>query len=197
MIEYFQHYDQFEGYIFDCDGTLAESMYMHFQAWVHALEKHHTPFEFTWDFFRSMAGMGLHHTIKLVNEKFNTQLDADQLIHDQAVYCDQHIDLLERNHEIVHFAEWVAQHKRRLSVASGGHRVVVERTLHILKIDHLFPIVVTQDDVTHGKPDPEIFLLAAQKMGIAPQQCLVLEDSLLGIQAAQAAGMSSVLVRAD
>ena len=195
MLEKFRY--QFDGYIFDCDGTLAESMYMHFQAWQHALEGNKAPFEFTWALFRSMAGMGMHHTVKLVNERFNADLDPEKLLQDQAVYCKNHMHLIEPNQEIVRFAHWVAENGFAMSVASGSHRKMVHDTLKLLKIDHLFPVVVTQDDVVHGKPDPEIFLLAAKKMGIEPSRCLVLEDSLLGIQAAHAAGMSSVLVRIE
>lgn len=195
MLEKFKY--QFDGYIFDCDGTLAESMYMHFQAWSHALASHAPQIPFTWDLFRSMAGMGLPHTVKLVSERFGVPLDTKQLLADQDAYCEAHMHLIEPNTEVVEFARWVAKEGFPRAVASGGHRTMVHKTLEILKITDLFPVVVTQDDVTHGKPDPEIFLLAAQKIGIAPAKCLVLEDSFLGIQAAQSAGMGSVLIRVE
>lgn len=187
----------FEGYIFDCDGTLAESMQMHFQAWQYSLDRHAPQIPFTWELFRSMAGMGLHHTVKLVSEKFHTPLDVDLLLREQEQYCNDHLHLLKRNQEVVIFAEWVASQNLPLSVASGGHRKVVHQTLQLLHLAPLFPIVVTQDDVTHGKPHPEMFLLAAKKMGIDPRKILVLEDSFLGIEAAHAAGMASVLVRVE
>jgi beta-phosphoglucomutase-like phosphatase (HAD superfamily) len=188
----------FEGYIFDCDGTLAESMEMHFKAWQYSLEKYAPQMPFTWALFRSMAGMGLHHTVKLVSEKLKIPLDAETLLAEQEIYCNEHLHLLERNHEVVAFAEWVASQNLPRSVASGGHRAVVHRTLDLLHLAPLFPVVVTQDDVVHGKPDPEIFLLAAKRMGLTnPSKILVLEDSLLGIQAAHAAGMASVLVRIE
>ena len=56
------------------------------------------------------------------------------------------------------------------------------------------PVVVTPEAVTHGKPSPEMFLLAAKKMGAAPDNCLVFEDAIPGIQAAEAAGMKWVRV---
>ncbi|OYV46828.1 MAG: hypothetical protein B7X06_03370, partial [Verrucomicrobia bacterium 21-51-4] len=99
--------------------------------------------------------------------------------------------------EVAKFAHWVADQGLKRSVASGGHRAIVHKTLDIVGLKDLFPIIVTQDDVTKSKPDPEIFLLAAQKMNVAPERCLVLEDSLLGIQGAMAGGMSAVLVRFD
>ncbi len=79
-----------------------------------------------------------------------------------------------------------------LSVASGGPRPVVVRTLELMGIAGLFPVVVTPEDVTHGKPAPDMFLLAAQRMGVAPERCLVFEDAEPGVQAAVAAGMKWV-----
>ncbi len=72
----------FDGYIFDCDGTLANSMPMHFDSWKHVLNKHGAKFDFTWDLFRSMAGMGLVHSIEQLNEKFQHSLDAHKLLAD-------------------------------------------------------------------------------------------------------------------
>ncbi len=72
--------------------------------------------------------------------------------------------------------------------------VTVRRTLRTIGVADLFPIVVTAEEVTHGKPAPDLFLLAAERMGVAPAECLVFEDSPLGIIAAERAGMGSVLV---
>ena len=187
----------FDGFIFDCDGTLAESMQMHFRAWKAALALQNATFDFTWELFRSMAGMGLEHTVDLVNKRFNQTLDAKPLLKAQEEFSEEHIYEMRPNYEILDFATWVAKEGYARSVASGGNRHVVNKTLKIIGADHLFPIVVTQDDVIHGKPDPEIFLLAAEKMGVAPEKCLVLEDSMLGIKAAEAAGMGAMLVRFD
>ena len=195
MLRNFEY--SFEGFIFDCDGTLAESMQMHFQAWTAALALQNATFDFTWELFRSMAGMGLEHTVDLVNKRFNQKLQAGPLLKAQEAFSEEHIHEMCPNYEVLDFATWVAKEGYARSVASGGNRHVVHRTLKIIGADHLFPVVVTQDDVTHGKPDPEIFLLAAKKMGIAPEKCLVLEDSMLGIKAAEAAGMGAMLVRFD
>jgi HAD superfamily hydrolase (TIGR01509 family) len=81
-----------------------------------------------------------------------------------------------------------------MSVASGGKRHHVRRSLRITGLEGLFSVVVTQEDVTRGKPDPEMFLLAAQRMGVSPRRCLVIEDSPLGLEAAKAAGMGSAWV---
>jgi beta-phosphoglucomutase-like phosphatase (HAD superfamily) len=95
--------------------------------------------------------------------------------------------------EVVEFAKSKFE-RHPLSVASGGERGIVERTLSIIGVSELFPIVVVTDDVPRGKPHPDMFLLAAEKMGVRPVDCLVIEDSPLGILAAERAGMGSVLL---
>ena len=81
-----------------------------------------------------------------------------------------------------------------VSVASGGSRHHVHETLKVIGVLHLFEVVVTQEDVSNSKPAPDLFLLAAEKMGIEPEKCLVFEDSHLGIEAAKQAGMQSVYI---
>jgi beta-phosphoglucomutase-like phosphatase (HAD superfamily) len=96
--------------------------------------------------------------------------------------------------EVVAFARERAQAGCPVSVASGGDAPTVARTLQTIGVSGLFPVVVTVEDVAHGKPAPDLFLLAAERMGVAPADCLVFEDSLLGITAAERAGMGAVLV---
>jgi beta-phosphoglucomutase-like phosphatase (HAD superfamily) len=96
--------------------------------------------------------------------------------------------------EVVAFARERARAGFPVSVASGGDAITVRQTLRTIGVTDLFPVVVTAEEVEHGKPAPDLFLLAAERMGVAPAQCLVFEDSLLGIRAAERAGMGSVLV---
>jgi HAD superfamily hydrolase (TIGR01509 family) len=81
-----------------------------------------------------------------------------------------------------------------VSIASGGPRVIVRRSLEITGLAPLFPVVVSADDVVHGKPSPDMFLLAAKLMGVPPTECLVFEDAVPGMKAAVAAGMKYVRV---
>ena len=84
--------------------------------------------------------------------------------------------------------------KMPLAVASGSDAVIVHESLRAIGIFDLFETIVTPADVALGKPAPDMFLLAAQRMGVAPQECLVFEDGLLGVQAAHAAGMKTVFI---
>ena len=81
-----------------------------------------------------------------------------------------------------------------LAVASSAHRAVIDAALGALGIDQLFQVVLTSDQVAHGKPAPDVYLLAAHELGVDPVDCLVVEDSLNGVLAGRAAGMTVVLV---
>lgn len=188
--------ENFEGYIFDCDGTLADSMPIHFESWKYVLNKHGAQFELTWELFYSMAGMGIVHSIERFNERYNHSLDPTSLTKDIKLYVNEHLHRIEPILEVVEMARAVSK-IRPTSVASGGPQAIVHRTLDIINAKDIFHFIVTQDDVVNCKPHPEIFLHAAEKMGVNPKKCLVFEDSLLGIEAAKSAGMQHVLVERD
>ncbi len=83
----------------------------------------------------------------------------------------------------------------RLGVASSSRRIWIDATLSSLGLSDAFDAIVSGDDIERGKPDPRIYLLAAQRLGIPPQRCLAIEDSPNGVQSALAAGMVVLGVR--
>ena len=85
--------------------------------------------------------------------------------------------------------------KRKLAVASGGWKRVVKESLTLVGVEDLFDAIVGADDVEKGKPEPDVFLKAAEKIGVLPGNCLVYEDGDLGIEAAKRAGMEVIDVR--
>lgn len=185
---------EFQGFIFDCDGTLADSMPLHFQAWRAAFTAHQAPFEFTWELFMRRAGKTLEVTVAELNHEFGVALDPDAV---SAVQRRSYAELLPQVgpiEPVVEFLRAVAA-KAPVAVASGGDLPTVRTTLEALGVLPLLPVIVTAADVARGKPAPDMFLLAAQKIGVSPRDCLVFEDSLLGIEAAEAAGMGAVLVQ--
>lgn len=182
------------GYIFDCDGTLADSMVVHHRAWLSALAAHGASIEFDWELFTSRAGMSLPNTVRELNQQFGLALDPDAVTTSQRLEYERYLETVRPIREVVELAQRVAA-SRPVSVASGGERKVVHRTLELIGLGQTFPVVVTAEDVTHGKPAPDMFLLAAERMGVSPADCVVFEDSVLGLEAAKRAGMASVLVR--
>lgn len=183
----------FEAYIFDCDGTLANSMDMHYKCWKHVLELHKCNINYSWDTFRSHGGMSVDEMIDLLNKKHKVNINVAAMLADISAYVHKYHHLIEANHEVVEYARQVSK-TFPTSVASGGPRNVVHKTLKSLEIYDLFHHIVTQEDVKRCKPAPDLFLLAAEKMGVSPKNCLVFEDSITGIEAAKKAGMHHVLV---
>ncbi len=185
---------EYGGYIFDCDGTLADSMVVHHRAWLAALAAHGATFEFDWELFTSRAGMTLSNTVRELNAQFGLTLDPEAVTTSQRLEYERFLSTVKPITDVVELALSVAG-SRPVSVASGGERNIVRRTLELIGLGQTFPVVITAEDVTHGKPAPDMFLLAAERMGVAPADCVVFEDAVLGLEAAKRAGMASVLVR--
>jgi beta-phosphoglucomutase-like phosphatase (HAD superfamily) len=185
---------QYSAFIFDCDGTLADSMPLHQKAWISALARYGATFDFTWELFMSRAGKTIELTVSELNAEFGLSLDPELVSAAQRAQFDALAVGVKPLDEVVAYARERAKAGCPVSVASGGDAVTVRRTLRTIGVADLFPIVVTAEEVTHGKPAPDLFLLAAKRMGVAPAECLVFEDSLLGITAAERAGMGAVLV---
>ncbi len=185
---------EYSGYIFDCDGTVVDSMGVHHQAWVAALRAHGAEFEFGWELFNSRAGMSLPSTVEALNEQFGLSMDPESVTLHQRRGYESLIETIQPIAPVVELARRVAQ-TRPVSVASGGDPLVVRRTLELLGLADLFKIVLTAEDVRAGKPAPDMFLLAAERMGVPARECVVFEDGVLGIEAARRAGMDCVRVR--
>jgi beta-phosphoglucomutase-like phosphatase (HAD superfamily) len=184
---------EFEGYIFDCDGTLVDSMPAHFRAWTQALAEFGQPDIFPEDVFYGMGGVPTLQIVRDLNAAHGIELDPVAVTDRKEILVDALLATVQPIVDVVACARSVAA-MAPVSVASGGHREVVLRTLRLAGIDSLFPIVVAAEDVKRGKPAPDCFLLAAEQMGVPPGRCLVFEDGIKGIEAARAAGMQTVLV---
>lgn len=185
---------EFAGYIFDCDGTLVHSMPLHFRAWSASFVHHEAPWTWTEDEFYAGAGVTEQVTTMGLNQRYGAEIDPDS-VHDWKVeWYSKHMHELEPVHAVADFARQLHADSRPISVASGSMLSVVEPSLKLTGLRDLFDIIVTPVDVEHGKPAPDMFLLAAEKMGVPPEQCLVFEDGQAGIDAANAAGMASVFV---
>ena len=183
----------FAGYIFDCDGTLVDTMPLHYRAWNKAMQHAGLKGELSEELFYSLGGMPTRKVAQTFGNHYGITLDVDHVFHNKEELFLEMQTEMKIIKPVVDFAR--SLHGRApMSVASGGPKVVVKKTLELMGIDSLFPVVVTPEDVTHGKPSPEMFLLAAKLMGVPPEQCLVFEDAEPGFQAARAAQMQWVIV---
>ncbi|OKJ05580.1 HAD family hydrolase [Kitasatospora sp. CB01950] len=180
--------------LFDCDGTLADTHTAHFKALSDTLGP--LGIRIGRDWYQDHTGTSTPETVRAALDQHDVT-PADPLEALVAACERRYLDHLDDVREI----RWVADLARSLAgclpiaVASGGMRETVGATLQHLGLADLFACTVTRDDVTEGKPAPEIFLLAAERLGVPPTRCLVLEDTDSGLLAARRAGMPAVDIR--
>jgi len=181
----------FEAYLFDCDGTIADSMPLHYIAWKQALGEQGCDFPETQ--FYSMGGMPVRDVIHALNAQHGLQMPVEAVaLRKEDLYYEflpqltavpEVLEVIEASHGTIPFA-----------VVSGSTRESVTASLRSLHLLDKFQTLVCAGDYQRSKPNPEAFLLAAQRLGVAPERCLVFEDADIGIEAATAAGMASVRV---
>ena len=182
---------EFDAYIFDCDGTLADTMGLHYEAWKMALEPHGA--DLPEDLYYSWGGRPTREIIEAINEMQGLFMDADVMVrHKEGLYHSL-VPEAKAIESVVAFAR--SKHGvKPLAVASGGGRQAVTATLEGLGILSLFDAIVTSEDYANGKPSPDPYLTAASRLGVRPEGCLVFEDTEIGRESALAAGMECVLV---
>jgi beta-phosphoglucomutase family hydrolase len=184
----------FGAIIFDCDGTLVDSMPIHYVAWVESLNNHGAPFDFTEEVFYSLAGVREQDVVKMLNEQYGSAVDPDGV-------AEYKFELFQKRMREVAEIGPVADLARRahaegvpIAVASGSEEETVRGVLVANDLERLFEVIITPKLVKRGKPAPDMFLLAAERLGVAPEACVVFEDGESGVQAARAAGMEAVFV---
>lgn len=182
----------YQAIIFDCDGTLTDSMPLHYVAWKHTMDRY--GIEFPEERFYSLGGMPSDRIVQLLAGEQQREVDATRAAHEKEQFFVERIDLLQPIEPVVAVARDFFN-KIPMAVASGGFRPIILRQLRQIGCQDLFTTIVTAEDTTRHKPDPDVFLAAAERMQVAAGECLVYEDSDLGITAARRAGMEFIDVR--
>lgn len=183
----------FQAFLYDCDGTLADNMKAHTAAYVE-VAKIYYGIDLDGDIISELAGWPTVRVCEEISRRYNVALDPaemasrkSQLFYDKYIHTTQPIDFVVK-HLVDHAG------KIRIGVVTGGRRVTVTRTLGILGITDLVEVMVCAGETERGKPYPDPFLLAAEQLGVDPTRCMVFEDGDPGVQAAIAAGMKWVRV---
>jgi len=181
-----------QGIVFDCDGTLADTMPLHWRAWQVISRRH--GFSLPEDRFYSLGGVPSRDILKLLSAEQGIALNPLAVAREKEV---EYLPLIAQVEPINTVVGVAREHygKIPLAVASGGTKRIIEQVLNHLGIRSLFQAVVTSEDVVNQKPAPDIFLEAARRIGVPPQFCRAYEDTDLGMQAIRAAGMEAVDVR--
>jgi HAD superfamily hydrolase (TIGR01509 family) len=181
----------FRAYLFDCDGTIADSMPLHYIAWKKALAEWGCAFDEK--LFYEWGGKPAAEIIATLNQMNGLNMPVEALAeHKENLYFEllpqlkpvpEVLEIIQARHGQIPFA-----------VVSGGRRNSVVNSLSTLGLMDRFETIVGAEDYKNSKPAPDAYLIAAARLGVAPQDCLVFEDTDMGIQAASAAGMASVKV---
>jgi beta-phosphoglucomutase family hydrolase len=181
-----------KGLVFDCDGTLADTMPMHWRAWQVIAAKY--KLHFPEDRFYSLGGVPSRDILQMLAKEQDVTLDHIQAAHEKENAYLPLMAEVEPIHAVVEIAKENFG-KIPMAVASGGTLPIIEQVLTHLKIRHLFGAVVTSEMVKNQKPAPDIFVEAARRIGVDPKFCRAYEDTDLGMQAIRSAGMDAVDVR--
>jgi beta-phosphoglucomutase-like phosphatase (HAD superfamily) len=190
---------KYDGFIFDCDGTLADSMPLHYRAWSETLAaKLGRPSDFTESMFYHFGGMPAREIVAQLNHDYGYGLPVEQTAHEKEMRFVELLPGIGPVQEVVDVLNRLGP-EAKVAVASGGLTEIVRETLRFLGLrvgpKEKIKFLVGSDQVTHGKPNPELFLHAAELLGVEPKRCLVFEDAEPGFVAAKAAGMDYIDVR--
>lgn len=185
-------YDNY-GVIWDVDGTLLDSGEMHFDSWVQLAKELDKPF--TREDFRATFGRRNPEIIRtLFGEHFSEQEVADLGFQKEEYYRAAARNGLSLLPGVRDLLENLHAAGFKQAIGSSAPRQNIELLMELTGIAPYFEGVVAAEDTQRGKPDPQVFLVAAEKLGLPPGHCLVMEDAVAGIEAATAAGMTSIAV---
>ena len=168
----------FRAYLFDCDGTIVDSMPLHYFAWKTAFSEWNCPFPE--DLFYSWGGKPTREIIATLNEMNGLAMPVEALAEHKEELYFQLLPQLKAIPEVLELIE--TEHGRvPFAVVSGGRRISVTKALGALHLLGKFETIVGSEDYVNSKPAPDAFLLAAQRLGVAPEHCLAFEDTDMGI----------------
>ena len=181
-----------EGLIFDCDGTIVDTMPIHYAAWCSTTAEH--GLEFSEERFYALGGVSPFEVLRKLSEEQGVNIDSDAVTFQKEA---KYMELIGDAAEIPEVMQIVRENHGNIpmAIASGGTHETVEGILQHCGIRHYFDAIVTSQDVENPKPAPDTFLEAARRINVAPEKCRAYEDADMGIKAILAAGMEPVDVR--
>ena len=183
---------EFKAAIFDMDGTLVDSMPHHHIAWMAFLKQHKLSIsaeEFEEEYHKGTLIEVMERLFPKIKDEKELRSIGDQK---EALFRNLYAPYVEPIKGLIPFLEHLKTMEVPMGLATMGDQNNIDFTLDKIHISHFFKATTGGHQVKKGKPDPEIFLMTAKKLGIPHEQCLAFEDTRSGIQSAQAAGMQVV-----
>ena len=186
----FQEY----GVIFDVDGVLVDTGPFHFESWVKMANE--IGKKFTKKFFDLTFGQqSVPITRKLVGSKVEQHLVEKWASLKEQYYREMVKDKLEPLPGVLNLIKDLKNKNFKLAIGSSGPPENVELVVRTLNLTQYFDVIITAAEVEKGKPEPDIFLIAAKKLKLNPKNCIVIEDAPVGIEAAKRANMPVIALR--
>lgn len=182
-----------EAVIFDLDGVLVDSEIWWDEVRAAFAAAHERPW--TLDDRHAVMGQNSRQWAETMRGRLGLEMDPGAI---ETAVVDAMVrryaregppEIGDASHIVVKVAAWC-----RTAVASSAHRAVIDAALGGLGLAGVLDVIVSSDEVAHGKPAPDVYLETATRLSVAPERCLVVEDSINGIRAAKRAGMLAVLV---
>jgi beta-phosphoglucomutase len=183
------------GVIWDVDGTLVDTAELHYAAWVALaaeLGRSYSRAEFEATFGRRNPEILREQFDGHLSESEIADLGARKETYYRAAARKQGVCLVPGARVLL---EGLHAAGFRQAVGSSAPRVNVDLILKLTDSAHFFDVLISMEDTQRGKPDPQVFQVAAERLGIPPARCLVFEDAVAGVQAAKAGGMKCIAVR--
>ncbi len=181
--------------IFDHDGTLVDSERFHFLIWRDLLAEYAVVFTET-EYIRYYSGIPTIANAETLTDVYQLEIRARNLAREKEIrtqrYFTDHGTLLMPNVESCLAS--CREKNLTLAIATGASRAEIERSLGHRKLFSLFAAIATGDEVTAGKPAPDIYQLAMRRLGLPAERCVAVEDSPTGVAAAKAAGLFCIAV---
>lgn len=183
--------------LFDCDGTLVDTMGLHFQAWCEAFARHGVDRFLEHGEYLALGGVPGEEIVRRICERDGIKLDCENLLRAKRQGVRDLLPHAKALCPAACWAAWCAREGVPIAVVSGGTRRIVLATLEAAGLAGLFSgcPVVGAEDTPHGKPHPAPFLLAAEKLGVPAVECVAVEDAPPGLEAARTAGMQVIDIR--
>ena len=179
-------------FLFDMDGTLVDNMAFHCRTWRELLEREGQSISED-QFYREAAGKTNPEILRKYLGDHLTDADcADYATRKEALYRELYAPHLAPIAGLIPFLEKAQSAGIALALATSAGEKNIRFVTQGLRLESYFEATVRGDEVTRGKPDPEIFLTAAARLGVLPEKCVVFEDAFAGIEAAGRAGMPVV-----
>jgi HAD superfamily hydrolase (TIGR01509 family) len=183
---------RFAAFLFDCDGTLADTMPLHYRAWRSTLDP--LGAEYPEELFYEWGGTPTRRIVAQLNERNGLSMPVEATARHKEEAFLALLDEAKAIEGVMGYARERIAAGQRVAVVTGGTRRVTERIMQAIGAANLFTTLVTSEDVAQGKPAPDCYLEAARRLGATPPSCLVFEDTRIGLAAAAAAGMQAVHV---